>query len=482
MSASAAVVAVVCACAVVVLLVVIVAGLKCWARAGRPKAGRKPAPEWPTRHDGRRRPVRLLTLNAYLRPWGISEAHGDCKAERLRAIATPDVLGAFDVVVLQEAFATGSSYARELVRAGRSLGLAHHVWPPAPPFWSRQVLDSGLLVLSALPVVSTASMRFTHSAYSDSFAAKAVLHAALRPHDDGPLLHVFCVHLQSFYSKVDAKARAVQEAQLESMMAWVERRAPRDGPDDAVICGDLNIDARDPDLYALVRRHIVAAGFADAMGDPHEGDEDGGGGGDGADDGGDDGDGDASGADDDGRRARTRTASAASLRPPTCHVTYAADGSEVGTHRRSVESLASAGHEEHPVSLDYIFARRAGGTPAAVEAAGDAVAGDAVAGDDAEADEAGGADDEGEGKAAGDGGDGDVVDVEDDVGDDVVDDPSPVAAGAASSDATPVLHLRRVRVMPFHAPFVKMGALSDHAGVCCELHWHGDAVEDGGVY
>lgn len=393
---------------------VAVSGLKCWARCGKPAplVDTHPQHEGATRRSfdehGSALPLRVLTLNAYLRPWGISEAHGDCKLQRLRALTTPDVLGKFDLVVLQEAFATGSSFAGELVKAGRDLGLYHHVWPPPPPFWSRQLIDSGLLVLSSLPVVRSGSMRFKRSAYSDSFASKAVLHAALRL-DCTPLsssepgerlLHVFCVHLQSFYSRVDEQAREVQEAQLAEMMRWIDQRAPPGGPDDAILCGDLNIDARDPGLYEMVRKHILSAGFVDVMGDPAVGEP----------------------------------------RPATCHVTYdPRNGREIGTHRRSRENLAESGYVEHPVALDYIFVRRAKGRPLVVEPVQTSEGG-AVGQPTRAAGQLDGADD-------------DIM-----------------------RECQEELRVSGVTVLPFKAPYIKMGALSDHAGVRCDLSWESGVV------
>jgi endonuclease/exonuclease/phosphatase family metal-dependent hydrolase len=244
----------------------------------------------------------------------VSERHGDNKQERLRALCTPEVFGALDVVCLQEVFAVGSCYARELLDSARALGFGYHVWPSPAPICSLSPLGNGLMVLSRVPIVASRSMRFTSSVYADRLACKGAVYVHLRPGGPETDLHVFNVHLQSFYSEVDQGARIVQREQLQELMTWIEEIATDGAP--VVICGDFNLDANDPSGYDIISNTVLQRGFVDALGDP-----------------------------------------STSVRAPTCHIYYDVLGRECGTHRRDAAEMAKMKQREAQTSLDYVFFR-----------------------------------------------------------------------------------------------------------------------------
>ena len=160
----------------------------------------------------------------------------------------------YDIIALQEVFAT--PLAGPLCRQGyligrlRKLGYTHVVKSGALglhqqlarvrdfqyPKWT----DSGLLILSILPIESSDDMSFTEAGIGlDAGAAKGVVYAHVRTVERG--LHVFNCHLQATHTS-GADYAAVRAQQLSALRDFITKKT-FGTRDPWVLTGDFNIDA-----------------------------------------------------------------------------------------------------------------------------------------------------------------------------------------------------------------------------------------------
>ncbi|ETV94994.1 hypothetical protein H310_11321 [Aphanomyces invadans] len=182
--------------------------------------------------------VRVLNWNVFLRPPGVQESGSDHKDVRLELIMRKVVQ--FDIVLLQEMFAVGSSRLQRLLAFAKEHGLAYHAAPVYPSLWSRQVVDGGVLILSRYPIRLSKTHQFTDGCGSDALAAKGVVYAQIQLGGSPQhVLDVFTTHTQAGDGQV---ATAVRWRQLEELAWFVHTNRTPCTP--AILGGDFNLDAR----------------------------------------------------------------------------------------------------------------------------------------------------------------------------------------------------------------------------------------------
>lgn len=213
--------------------------------------------------------IRLLSLNFFMRSWGISDdkRSGDYKYERLAEMLRHH-LADFDIVCFQEVFGTFHFRCHHLVRQARKLGFLYSAVPISPPFFSRQFMDSGLVVLSRFPITSVDFVPFQEQIYSDQFAAKGFQHCQIVV--GGRVLHVLNTHVQSDYNISDPLATAVKLRQLSQISEFILQIPSNIEP--FILCGDMNCNSihwddqmvpfleKPSDLYRKMMEHL---GFAE---------------------------------------------------------------------------------------------------------------------------------------------------------------------------------------------------------------------------
>lgn len=139
--------------------------------------------------------IKLLTYNIFIRPPLIKNNENDWKDERL--IDFIKQLDKFDVICLQEMFGTFSTRRQQLIKYANKSGLFFYVDVPAPSFFSKSLVDGGLLILSRFPIIESEFRPFNYSILSDSLAQKGCLYAKLKIKDSSLVL--FNLHLQASY-------------------------------------------------------------------------------------------------------------------------------------------------------------------------------------------------------------------------------------------------------------------------------------------
>ncbi|KAI9096577.1 Endonuclease/exonuclease/phosphatase [Phlyctochytrium arcticum] len=197
--------------------------------------------------------LRVLTLNFFLRPPGVSTKGGDWKFERLRLFAQTQFSN-YDVICLQETFASLSSRRNELIQLANDAGLKYISAGKKQAFFLKLRVDAGLIVLSRFPIVESDEITFRRGTeIGDWLAAKGVLYTQLEP-VAGRKVHVFSTHFQSTDSP---KAIELRLKQYHEAKQFIDRKLNTcgwlQGPGDeghcrwrdpVIFCGDMNVDAR----------------------------------------------------------------------------------------------------------------------------------------------------------------------------------------------------------------------------------------------
>ena len=181
---------------------------------------------------------KILTYNCYLRSCAVvSSCIFDYKNERLDEIIDC-VLPNYDIVCLQEVFASMSFRTSRLVNRARELGFKYCVVPKAPAFFSRKLIDSGLVILSKHPILEYHCISFEHpGVFSDQLADKGFQYAKINVY--GRIIHVINTHIQSDYEIHDKIAYDVKLRQLKQIKRFTDNN--RDN--DIYLCGDLNCNS-----------------------------------------------------------------------------------------------------------------------------------------------------------------------------------------------------------------------------------------------
>jgi endonuclease/exonuclease/phosphatase family metal-dependent hydrolase len=176
--------------------------------------------------------LHLVTANA----WGLPDALAPRRASRMTELARwTEALGA-DVIGLQEMWRGAVPLTPLVLHRGET------PWDDGLAFHTAHRLDQ----VEARPFRAARSF--------DALKTKGVLRARL-VRDDGPPIWMFVTHLQSGHGAANARVR---EQQLDTLLGFLaETRGP------AVVFGDFNADAQDPEDRPLLER-IEAAGLVDA--------------------------------------------------------------------------------------------------------------------------------------------------------------------------------------------------------------------------
>ena len=138
--------------------------------------------------------IRLLTINMFMRPPGVTTNGDDYKIERLHAFAENHMEN-FDVICFQELFSLLAFWKERMVSLAQQKGLIYHVVSPTPWFFEKELCDGGLLIVSRYPIVDTSFTRFDASIIpllADAFCTKGLLYAKIALEEMN--LHLFNTH------------------------------------------------------------------------------------------------------------------------------------------------------------------------------------------------------------------------------------------------------------------------------------------------
>ncbi len=169
--------------------------------------------------------------------WG---GFGDFKKRRLENFV--ECLERFDIILLQEMFEFLNPRTSFLLQEAEKRGFHYHVRSGHPTILSKQLIDSGLIILSRYPIISQQSINYNKGTGADGMCAKGVLYARVLL-GEGPdaYAHVFNTHLQS--TTLDPISLRYRSDQLAMMGDFMQSILSGGDGQPVVVGGDFNIDA-----------------------------------------------------------------------------------------------------------------------------------------------------------------------------------------------------------------------------------------------
>ena len=194
-----------------------------------------------------RNSIRLLTYNFFCRPPPVHSNQGDFKDARLNDFI--DQLSNFDIICFQELFTTLNDRKHKMIREGAKAGLKYYAYPKVPSFFSKYLVDSGLLILSRYEIIEKDFYEYFITICGDSPGGKGVLYTKIKI--NSKFLFLFNTHLQATYYSESQKnidyTVQVRASQTEELINFVYNKIltiPRDEIKTGciIICGDFNID------------------------------------------------------------------------------------------------------------------------------------------------------------------------------------------------------------------------------------------------
>eukprot|EP01083_Nonionella_stella_P112996 332929_1 len=204
--------------------------------------------------------LKVMSMNVFARPPGIHDnKNGDSKYERLRALLAE--IDEFDVVCLQELFATGSTRQEWFIRKAFAKGFRHFHRTPQPAIFSKYFVDGGLCIISRFPLADLDCLRFSRGLKIDGVVEKGVLHAkVVVSHGLHEYFHLFVTRTQA------GGMWAVRKHQIGEMAHFMKRLS-RDGAP-ILLAGDFNTDSRhpnvDPERFHMMSDILNSARFENA--------------------------------------------------------------------------------------------------------------------------------------------------------------------------------------------------------------------------
>lgn len=197
-----------------------------------------------------RNSIRLLTYNFFCRPPPVKTNKDDYKDSRLKDFL--EQLPNFDIICFQELFTTFNDRKHRMIREAAKVGLKYYLSSKVPSFFSKYIVDSGLLILSRFEIVEHDFYEYFINVSGDAVSNKGILYAKIKINDK--YIFLFDTHLQASYlddsqKNIDCTIQ-VRTSQTEELINYVYNKLlifPRDQVKNGIviICGDFNIDAHD---------------------------------------------------------------------------------------------------------------------------------------------------------------------------------------------------------------------------------------------
>lgn len=161
----------------------------------------------------------------------------------------------YDIICLQETFASLSGRRQMLIELARKHGLTHVAAGKKQSIFRLRV-DAGLLVLSRFPVLAVDEWTFQRGTeVGDWLAAKGVMYAKIQIHPRDETnrgtstskpcnIHLFSTHLQSTDSPRALVLRKKQYFESKRFIDSMLQQHSRQPSEPVLYVGDMNVDAR----------------------------------------------------------------------------------------------------------------------------------------------------------------------------------------------------------------------------------------------
>lgn len=194
-----------------------------------------------------RKCVKLLTYNFFLRPPPVKTNKDDYKDERLEEFK--NYMEDFDIICFQEVFGSFSNRKERMIQNAKERGFEYYASGDKPPFFSKFLIDGGLLILSRFPIIDCKKLSYDCGVMSDGMSMKGIVYAKIKLKNS--FLCLFTTHLQASYFdsgeelwKFSIKTREEQSEVLINFIYNTILSIPIQERDRCkfLLCGDFNMD------------------------------------------------------------------------------------------------------------------------------------------------------------------------------------------------------------------------------------------------
>ena len=198
----------------------------------------------------------FLQYNVFWRPTIIHIGRAEYVSERASLLL--DQISKFDICAFNEAFQFGSSIVQEFVEGVKEKGFNWAISSEKSGFFSRFVIDSGLLLFSKHPILESQSIIYSSGCGVDNFASKGALYAKVKTGVNDHL-HVFCTHLQASYGDPTGIDVSVRVSQVEELSQFMTNVSSDGYP--LVLLGDFNVNSRKGREYDMILNVLNVRGY-----------------------------------------------------------------------------------------------------------------------------------------------------------------------------------------------------------------------------
>jgi len=180
----------------------------------------------------------------FIRPPLINNNGEDYKDERLLEFISN--MHKYDIICLQEMFASYSRRRETLVEHAKKLGFIYHVASPRPSTFglNPHFIDGGLIILSRYPIVHWGFKPYPLGLGIDCIVQKGVLYAQIQIGESR--LHIYNTHTQANYNG-DSKCAKKRKEHFVAFQKYISETLIKHDyhQDDVIILvGDFNVNAR----------------------------------------------------------------------------------------------------------------------------------------------------------------------------------------------------------------------------------------------
>ncbi len=186
--------------------------------------------------------LKILTWNIYMLPY-CSLVHGNCK--RARMIADQLTGSDYDIIVFQEAF---NLRARGILRRKLCKSFPHMYGPANMPFLSFR-FNSGVWVISKIPLEKIEEIEYTHRFGMDAFARKGAV--MFEGSWNGQMFQLVGTHLNSD-GPDSIRHGQCREMTNNLLKKYYKEQIPQ------IVCGDFNIETADKYNYHYMLNTLEA--------------------------------------------------------------------------------------------------------------------------------------------------------------------------------------------------------------------------------
>ena len=200
----------------------------------------------------RNKVIKILTYNFFLRPPPIKTNKDDYKEERLKDFFL--LLNNYSIICFQEIFGAIHNRKHKMIKKAIENGFYYILKSKTPSFFSKYLIDGGLLLLSKYPIIESKFINYDYGILSDSLCMKGAIFAKIKISDFYVCL--FTTHLQAsycdsgnYYWKLSIKVRTEQSEKLINFIYNIIFNIPIQQIKKCkfILVGDLNIDAHNYD-------------------------------------------------------------------------------------------------------------------------------------------------------------------------------------------------------------------------------------------